>query len=241
MEGNIQMKKAILITTFSIFVIGAATSSFAASYCSPTVQQARCLNSTQTFRGSNCATSSHFCWGGYDVTSCLTCNSGYKLSSNTLSSTQCTNSYSYNTCLRDTGGEGDGCGTACDNCLAFAIWTNVSGNTGYQQQQTAQCDESTNCLCIRNYKYRCSAGYYGFRPSCTTIVNVGTSCSGCSECPDVPGKVDWVDESYSITSAPGSTLSTQCYIDGTATDHYIADETGHYTIVGGKCYYKRIL
>ena len=237
MEGNIQMKKAILITTFSIFVIGAATSSFAASYCSPTVQQARCLNSTQTFRGLNCATSSHFCWGGYDVTSCVTCNSGYKLSSNTLSSTQCTNSYSYNTCLRDTGGEGDGCGTACNTCLAFATWTNVSGNTGYQQQQqTAQCDESTGCLCVRGYNYRCSAGYYGLRPSCTP----GTSsCSGCSKCPDVPGKVDWVDESYSITSAPGSTLSTQCYIDGTASDHYIADETGHFMILGGKCYYSR--
>lgn len=240
MEGNIQMKKAILITTFSIFVIGAATSSFAASYCSPTVQQARCLNSTQTFRGLNCATSSHFCWGGYDVTSCVTCNSGYKLSSNTLSSTQCTNSYSYNTCLRDTGGEGSGCGTACDNCLSVG-WRNLVGNTGYQQQTTAQCDESTNCECVRSYEYRCSAGYYGLRPSCTTIINVGTNCSGCSQCPDVPDKVDWVDESYSITSAPGSTLSTQCYIDGTATDHYIADETGHYTIVGGKCYYKRIL
>ena len=239
MEGNIQMKKAILITTFSIFVIGAATSSFAAGYCSPTVQQTRCLNSTQTFRGLNCATSSHFCWGGYDVTSCETCNSGYKLSSNTLSSTQCTNSYSYNTCLRDTGGEGDGCGTACRSCPPIrGIWTNVSGYTGYQQKQTAKCDESTNCECVRGYEYRCSAGYYGFRPECTTIVNVGTSCSGCSKCPDVPGKVDWVDESYSITSAAGSTIVNQCYIDGTASDHYIADQTGHYTIVGGKCYYK---
>lgn len=237
MEGNIQMKKAILITTFSIFVIGAATSSFAASYCSPTVTQSRCWNSTQTFTGSNCAATSHFCWGGYDVTSCTSCKSGYKLSEIPLSSTQCTNTYQYNTCMPS----GGGCGTACDSCISSLIWSNVSGNTGYQRRAIRTCNEDTNCKCITNYEYRCSAGYYGASPSCITLIGAGTECSGCSQCPDVPDKVDWVDESYSITSAAGSTLVTQCYIDGTATDHYIADETGHYTIAGGKCYYKRIL
>lgn len=229
------MKKSIF-TVAVLLLTFASAPAVAASYCNPLV--GRCFNPTQTFRGSNCATSSHFCWGGYDVTSCETCNSGYKLSELPLSSTQCTNSYSYNTCLRDTGGEGDGCGTACSSCPPIrGIWTNVSGYTGYQRKSTTKCDESTNCECVATYDYRCAAGYYGLRPSCTTIVNVGTNCSGCSQCPDVPGKVDWVDESYSITSAAGSIVVTQCYIDGTATDHYIADETGYYTIVGGKCYY----
>lgn len=235
------MKKSIF-TVAVLLLTFASAPAVAASYCSPTVQQARCLNSTQTFRGLNCATSSHFCWGGYDVTSCETCNSGYKLSELPLSSTQCTNSYSYNTCTKNsTGGGTTDCGNACLSCPPIrGIWTNVSGYTGYQRKTTTKCDESTNCECVATYDYRCAAGYYGRRASCTTIMNVGTSCSGCSECPDVPGKVDWVDESYSITSAAGSTVVTQCYIDGTATDHYIADETGYYTIVGGKCYYSMI-
>ena len=237
MKGNIQMKKAILITTFSIFVIGAATSSFAASYCERSTAHMYCASATKKVTGFNCATTSHFCWGPVDVTHCASCPDGYTLTSQTLSDEECTNTTTYNNCMLDIGG-GDGCGTSCDNCLSSG-WRNLVGNTGYQQQTTAQCDESTNCECVRSYEYRCSAGYYGFRPECTTIINVGTDCSGCSQCPDVPDKVDWVDESYSITSAPGSTLSTQCYIDGTATDHYIADETGYYTIAGGKCYYSR--
>ncbi len=231
------MKKSIF-TVAVLLLTFASAPAVAASYCQPVL--GNCIAGSTKLSGSNCAATSHFCWGGYDVTSCTSCKSGYELSEIPLSSTKCTNTYQYNTCLRSGGGEGDGCGTSCDNCLAMSIWTNVSGNTGYQQQPTAQCDESTDCKCVRSYKYRCSAGYYGFRPSCMTLIGAGTECSGCSQCPDVPDKVDWVDESYSITSAPGSTLSTQCYIDGTASDHYIADETGHYTIVGGKCYYKRI-
>ena len=231
------MKKSIF-TVAVLLLTFASAPAVAASYCAPSLSA--CWNPTQTFTGSNCAETSHFCWGGYDVTSCESCKSGYKLSELPLSSDDCTNTYQYNTCIRSGDVGGDGCGTACNTCLAFATWTNVSGNTGYQQQQTAKCDESTNCECVRDYIYRCSAGYYGRFPSCTTIVNVGTSCSGCSKCPDVPGKVDWVDESYSITSAPGSKLPTQCYIDGTASDHYIADETGHFMILGGKCYYSVI-
>lgn len=232
------MKKSIFAVAVLLLTFASAPA-VAASYCNPLVTQANCLSGTTKVSGSNCAATSHFCWGGYDVTSCTSCKSGYELSELPLSSTQCSNTYQYNTCIASGGGEGDGCGTSCMGCLSLSMWTNVSGNTGYQQQQTAQCDESTDCKCVRGYEYRCSAGYYGFRPSCTTIVNVGTNCSGCSECPDVPGKVDWVDESYSITSAAGSTLVTQCYIDGTASDHYIADETGHFMILGGKCYYSR--
>lgn len=228
------MKKSIF-TVAVLLLTFASAPAVAASYCNPLV--GRCFNPTQTFTGSNCAATSQFCWGSYDVTSCTSCKSGYKLSELPLSSTQCSNTYQYNTCLPDTGG---GCGTACDSCISSLIWSNVSGNTGYQRRAIRTCNEDTNCKCITNYDYRCSAGYYGASPSCITLVNVGTDCSGCSQCPDVPGKVDWVDESYSITSAAGSTIVTQCYIDGTATDHYIADETGHYTIVGGKCYYKRI-
>ena len=230
------MKKSIFTVAVLLLTFASAPAA-AASYCNPQVTQANCIAGTTKLSGSNCAATSHFCWGGYDVTSCTSCKSGYELSEIPLSSTQCTNTYRYNTCLHSGGGEGgEGCGTACDTCWVMSTWTYVSGNTGYQQQQTAQCDESTGCLCVRGYNYRCAAGYYGLRPSCTP----GTSsCSGCSKCPDVPGKVDWVDESYSITSAPGSTLSTQCYIDGTASDHYIADETGHFMILGGKCYYSR--
>ena len=226
------MKKSIF-TVAVLLLTFASAPAVAASYCAPQVTQANCLAGSTKLSGFNCATTSHFCWGGYDVTSCVSCKSGYKLSELPLSSDDCTNTYQYNTCIHS----GDGCGTACNTCLAFATWTNVSGNIAYQQQQTAKCDESTNCECVRGYNYRCNAGYYGRRPSCTP----GTSsCSGCSKCPDVPGKVDWVDESYSITSAPGSVLPTQCYIDGTASDHYIADETGHFMILGGKCYYSVI-
>ncbi|HIU65571.1 MAG TPA: hypothetical protein IAC63_02940 [Candidatus Enterousia avicola] len=230
------MKKSIF-TVAVLLLTFASAPAVAASYCDTTIQQARCQNSTQTFTGLNCATSSHFCWGGYDVTSCTSCKSGYKLSELPLSSDDCTNTYQYNTCMY-SGGIIGGCGTSCDDCVALKMWTNVSGNIGYQQQPTtAKCDESTNCECVLGYEYRCNAGYYGRFPRCTTTENGGTSCSGCSKCPDVPGKVDWVDESYSITSAPGSRLPTQCYIDGTASDHYIADETGHFMILGGKCYY----
>ena len=233
------MKKSIFTVAVLLFTFASAPA-VAASYCAPI--WAACLDEEDVTKvtGFNCATTTHSCWGGYDITSCESCKSGYELSEITLSSAQCSNTHQYNTCKLSGGGEGDGCGTACALCRAITTWTNVSGNTGYQQQQTAKCDESTNCECVRDYIYRCSAGYYGRFPSCTTIVNVGTSCSGCSKCPDVPGKVDWVDESYSITSAPGSKLPTQCYIDGTASDHYIADETGHFMILGGKCYYSVI-
>ena len=233
------MKKSIF-TVAVLLLTFASAPAVAASVCSKSVVQSYCLGASGKVNGLNCATTNHFCWGPLDVTECASCPSGYTLTSQTLSDEECTNTSTYRTCEPSGSGGGDGCGTACNTCLAFATWTNVSGNTGYQQQQTAKCDESTDCLCVRGYNYRCSAGYYGRRPSCTTIVNVGTSCSGCSECPDVPGKVDWVDESYSITSAPGSVLSTQCYIDGTASDHYIADETGHFMILGGKCYYSVI-
>lgn len=226
------MKKSIFTVAVLLLTFASAPAA-AASYCNRSTVQEFCASATKKVTGFNCATTSHFCWGPVDVTQCASCPSGYTLTSQTLSDEECTNATTYNNCIHS----GDGCGTACNTCLAFATWTNVSGNTGYQQQQTAQCDESTGCLCVRGYKYRCSAGYYGRFPSCTP----GTSsCSGCSKCPDVPGKVDWVDESYSITSAPGSVLPTQCYIDGTASDHYIADETGHFMILGGKCYYSVI-
>lgn len=232
------MKKSIF-TVAVLLLTFASAPAVAASYCNPILNVCQDDGDFTEVFGSNCATTTNICWGGYDITSCKSCRSGYKLSSATLSSTQCTNTYQYNTCVPNTG-TGGGCGTACDNCFATG-WRNVNENIGYQQRQTAQCDESTNCKCIRGYEYRCSAGYYGASPSCMTLIGAGTQCSGCSQCPDVPDKVDWVDESYSITSAAGSTLVTQCYIDGTATNHYIADETGHYTIAGGKCYYKRIL
>ena len=231
------MKKSIF-TVAVLLLTFASAPAVAASYCQPVLSN--CIAGTTKLSGSNCATTSHFCWGGYDVTSCASCKSGYKLSEIPLSSTQCTNTYQYNTCVPDTG-TGGGCGTACDSCISSLIWSNVSGNTGYQRRAIRTCNEDTNCKCITNYEYRCFAGYYGASPSCMTLIGAGTECSGCSQCPDVPDKVDWVDESYSITSAAGSTLITQCYIDGTASNHYIADETGHYTIAGGKCYYKRIL
>lgn len=236
------MKESIFTVAVLLLTFASAPAFAVKATCNKSITQGICYSLDYTFTkvtASNCATTSHFCWGSKDVTECASCNSGYTLTYVSLTdSTYCTNSITYKTCNKTVVG-GNGCGTACLLCRpAIGSWTNVSGYTGYLQQSTTKCDESTNCECVRDYEYKCAAGYYGASPSCTTITNVGTSCSGCSECPDVPGKVDWVDESYSITSAAGSTIVTQCYIDGTASDHYIADQTGHYTIVGGKCYYR---
>lgn len=60
------------------------------------------------------------------------------------------------------------------------------------------------------------------------------------QCPDVPDlDPDYIDASYVITSdfLFNATID-RCYIDGINTDNYLADETGYYTIFGGKCYYQ---
>lgn len=60
------------------------------------------------------------------------------------------------------------------------------------------------------------------------------------QCPDVPDlDPDYIGASYRITSDAGDNATIEkCYIDGVGTDNYLADETGYYTIFGGKCYYQ---
>lgn len=211
--------------------------SFAATTCSKSVTAGICYSLDTQFikvTGLNCETTSHFCWGDRDVTECTSCPEGQVLSTTTLSSTNCTNTTTYRTCLPKIE---TGCGTKCSTCISSWLWSNVSGHPGYQQKRNATCNEDTNCECITDYDYRCAAGYYGLNPQCTTIINVGTNCSGCSACPDIPDKVEYVDESYIITSNAGSTMITQCFIDGRNEENFAADVTGYYTIFGGACYY----
>lgn len=183
----------------------------------------------------NCGTYDIFCYGDNAYKSCTSCKTGYALKEYNTSESSCSYQTTWNNCEAESEG-GEECDGTCDFCLS-TFWRDVSANSGYQSRTNATCNTLT-CVCTHTTEYRCAAGYYGAKPSCRTITNVGTVCSGCTACPDIPDKVDYVDESYRITSDAGDNDSIEkCYIDGIGTDNFIADKTGHYTVVGGKCYY----
>ena len=183
----------------------------------------------------NCGTYDIFCYGDNAYKSCTSCKTGYALKEYNTSESSCSYQTTWNNCEAESEG-GEECDGTCDFCLS-TFWRDVSANLGYQSRTNATCNTET-CVCTHTTEYRCAAGYYGAKPSCRTIINVGTVCSGCTACPDVPDKVDYVDESYRITSDAWDNESIEkCYIDGIGTDNFIADKTGHYTVVGGKCYY----
>lgn len=160
--------------------------------------------SSAAVMSSGCATSYRevTCRQG-DVTcykheNCATCPTNYKIVATT---DMCGNAY--NTCTYDsdtvthdysTGLIGGGNQVEVTTCVCKCdeeySWKTIG--EGIEKSQTYTCDESTDCKCVYNTKYRCAKGYYGNGSSCT-------------QCPDYAGV-------HGTTSAAGKTKITDCYI-----------------------------
>lgn len=160
---------------------------------------------------SNCTTSTTTCFGGKAVRTCTECATGYSLMSNSLSVSGCSNTYSQKICSRDI--QIDECSEDID-CGLGGLYTAVT--TGYVSSNSYSCVLGR---CRTQITYKCAPNYYGANPSC-----LGTTCTGCSPCPE-GGKAG-----LGKFSKYGATAITGCYItDG-------SDTTGVYEYTSN-CYY----
>lgn len=162
---------------------------------------------------SNCSTSTTTCFGGKAVRTCTKCATGYRLVSNSLSVSGCSNKYSQKICSLDTQIGDDECSEDID-CGLGGLYTAVT--TGYVSANSYSCVRGS---CLTQITYKCAPNYYGANPSC-----LGTTCTGCSPCPEggITGSGRF--------SMYGATAITGCYItDG-------SDTTGVYEYTSN-CYY----
>ena len=190
--------------------------------------------------GQSCETTKPFtCYGENNlmgVVDCDTCPENYELKTiRTTEGLGCT--VEKDVCeFVGTIDPGEDCDALCEDCLPpfqRPIWTNVENHPGYKSSTSTVCNESTNCKCVEQKTYGCANGYYGALPRCMTHVNVGISCSGCTQCPklgDVEAKTALIP---SISSPGGGETITDCFISANTE---LKDSTGTY-VFQSNCFY----
>ena len=152
---------------------------------------------------------------------CLSCPSG----TTQTTATVCTNpTTTVTTCTLESGDDddfGDGgivinpdilqnCSlrtdSECDSCTPTTSWAAVGTTNAlapYQKRTVSTCTSDTDCKCQYSIEYRCAANYYG-SASCAIKQSTGTTCSGCTKCPDQDGLIGY--------AVAGTTTITGCYV-----------------------------
>lgn len=148
------------------------------------------------------------------IPTCTKCESGYELVSydevpfgnNNYACTTFTTGGAPQYCQQITTTDPD----PDENCVSDTTWTS-GGRQGYEKLTNRTWNGSK---CIVSVQYRCAADWYG-----TPVVN-GTSFSGCNHCPmQMVGPSTWAE----VTSRPGATSATMCYL---ASEYTSSDSTG---------------